>query len=106
MKPNKLSKRLMTLALSMSVSLSSIEVRAADDACTPVVKACDRALADQDRIIDLKTRAITAQDNIIKVQDTHITELEKNSGSSIFKSPLLYVLVGAVVGGYLVGRAK
>lgn len=104
MKLKMLKKRLLIVVVSGSVFLSPIATRA-EDACTPVVKACDRALADQDKIINLKGRAIEAQDNIIKAQDIRITELEKKQ-NSLFSNPLFYVVVGIVAGGVLVGRAK
>lgn len=100
-KSKKLKKRLLIVGLSGSVFLSPIVARAAEDACTPVVKACDKALADQDRVINLKGRVIEAQENIIKAQDVRLTELEKGKGS-IFSNPLLYVVLGMVAGGLLV----
>jgi len=96
-------KKLLLVGTTIIALLLPTGARA-EDACTPVVKACDRALADQDKVINLKTRAIETQQNIIDAQDKRLTKLEE--GQSIFKSPLLYVIVGMVAGGYLVSRAK
>lgn len=104
MKLKTLKKRLLIAALIMSAFLNPTATRA-EDACSPVVKACDRALADQDKVIDLKGKLITAQDNIIKAQDTRIVELEKQN-NNIFKSPMFYVVIGLVVGGFAVSRAR
>jgi hypothetical protein len=81
-----------------------VSIARADD-CAPIVKAADRALQDQDKVISLKTRQIEVQDNIIKAQDTRIAKLESD-GSNIFKSPTFYLVLGLVVGGALVQRAS
>lgn len=101
MKLKKLKTTLLLLVSIMSVLPSPI-VRASE--CTEVVKACDKALADQDKVIDLKTRQIEVQKEIISAQDKRIVELEK--GNNIFSSPWFYLTVGLVVGGFLVGRVK
>ena len=94
-----LKKKLVIAAVIMSALLPNI---ARSDDCAPIVKAADKALADQDRVIDLKTRTITSQDKIISAQDVRITELEK--GTSLFKSPVFYILVGVVAGAFIVRR--
>jgi hypothetical protein len=105
MKQNKLKRSLLIAALIMSVLLPNT-ARSNEDICTPVVEACDRTIGDQGRVIDLKTRVITAQSSVIDSQDKAITALQNTNSNSIFKSPLLYIIVGMVAGGILVGRAK
>jgi len=86
--------------------MTSLQTNTArSDDCAPIVKAADRALQDQDKVISLKTRQIEVQDNIIKAQDSRIAKLE-NDGSNIFKSPTFYLVLGLVVGGALVQRAS
>lgn len=94
----------MIAALSMSVLLAPTAARA-DDACTPVVKACDKALADQDRVIELGRKVEATQSSIIDSQDKQITELNKDK-SGLFSSPWFYLTVGLVVGAYVAGRGR
>lgn len=101
-KQKKLKIALLIVGLSTSVSLPNI---GRSEGCTDVVKACDRALQDSDKVISLKTRQIEAQDNIINAQDTRIKKLEED-GSNILKSPTFYLVLGLVAGGFLMQRAS
>jgi predicted exporter len=105
MRQNKPKSKLLIAALIMSALLPNTARATNDDDCAAVVKAADRALADQDKVIDLKTKQITVQNDIILSQDKHITELEKRD-SNFFKSPWFYLTLGLVVGGYIAGRTK
>lgn len=69
----------------------------AGTSCKDVVKACDKALADQDQVIKHKTYEITEQKKVIAAQDTRIVELEKKN-SSLFRSPWLYLGLGLITG--------
>lgn len=100
----KLKKKLLTLAVIMSVLLPNT-ARTAEDACTPVVNACDKALATQDRVIELGRKVELTQTSIIDAQDKQIQELSKRE-SSLLSSPWLWLSVGLVVGAYAAGRAK
>jgi hypothetical protein len=71
--------------------------------CTDVVKACDKALADQDKVINLKTRQIEVQQDIIAAQDTRIVNLEKEK-SSIFSNPWFYFGVGVLTGAFVIRK--
>lgn len=93
---------LLIAVVTMNVLLPSI---GRSEGCTDVVKACDRALQDADKVINLKTRQIEAQDNIINAQDTRIKKLEED-GSNILKSPTFYLVLGLVAGGFLMQRAS
>lgn len=100
-KRSKLKTGLLIVA-AIGTSLFPITARSNDlDTC---IEKGQKALADQDKVIVLKTRTIEAQDKIIAAQDTQITKLA--DGQSIFKSPLLYTIVGLVVGGFIVARVR
>jgi hypothetical protein len=107
MKSRKKSNRLrnsLLIAVLIGTSLFPITARSSDPLQDCIDKG-QRAIADQDRVINLKGRAIEAQDQIIKAQDVRITELEKKQ-NSIFSNPMFYVVIGVVAGGLLVGRTK
>lgn len=104
MKQNKLKKMLLIVVLIGTSLFPTIARSNEDDAVGQCISKCDKALADQGKVINFKTRTISSQDETIKAQDVRITELEK--GGSIFKSPLLYVVAGMIIGGFLVGRTK
>ncbi len=98
-----LSKNTLIVALLLGMLLPAI-VRAEknnNQYCDEVANTCNKALLDADKVIDLKTKQITLQDKIIAAQDTRIVELEK-SKNSIFNSPILYGILGAVVGALIV----
>lgn len=103
----KYSKKLKTLSVTLLIAASLMTswpshiARASE--CTAIVTACDKALADQDRVINFKTRAIEAQQEIIGAQDTRIRILEEDK-NSIFKSPWLYFGLGVVTGALLLRK--
>ena len=99
---SKLKKMLLIAVLSMSVLQPNI---GRSEGCSEVVKACDKALADADRVINLKTRQIEVYEKITTAQDTRIKKLEED-GSNILKSPTFYLVLGIVVGGALIQRSK
>jgi hypothetical protein len=67
--------------------------------CSDLITAADKAIGQQQRLIDLKTQEIGIQDTIIKAQDTKITELEKKS--NLFSSPVTYIVIGILAGVYI-----
>jgi hypothetical protein len=68
--------------------------------CTAVVQACDKALADQDRVISLKTKEVGVYKEIVAAQDTRIAALEKEKGG-LLRSPWFYFGLGLVAGGFI-----
>lgn len=111
MKSFKLKKTLKTLVIIGTLSQPNILMASSpgDDICAPEVKTCiakcDDALAESNKVVNLKTRAIAAQQSVIDLQDVQIKELA-NKKSNLFDNPMFYVVVGLVVGGYAVGRVK
>jgi len=93
---NKLIVSLCALGL-----LVGPPARGAEGSCQPLIQACDKALADQDRVINLKTRAIEVHQDIILAQDTRIRELEKDK-TGLFSSPWFYFGIGVVAGAFIV----
>jgi len=73
--------------------------------CAAIVKAADRALEEQDKVINLKTRQIESYEKITLAQDTRIKKLEEDN-SNILKSPTFYLVLGIVVGGALIQRSR
>jgi len=67
------------------------------------VQKCDKALADQDKVIELGRKVSATQDAVIAAQDKQITELSKNDGN-IIKSPVFWLVVGVAGGLFLGGR--
>lgn len=86
-------------------ALAPLTARANEEGCcgkiSEVIQSCDKALTDQDRVIDLKTRTIEAQSNTIAALDTRVAGLEKEKGG-LFRSPWLYFGLGIVAGALLV----
>lgn len=74
----------------------------ASDDCKPLIDASDKAIGQQQRLIDLKTQEIAVQDTIVKAQETKITELEKKT--NLFNNPLTYVVLSVALGFYLGSR--
>jgi len=112
----KLRSNLLTLALigsllhpstawSTETTTDSLTNTCEEDLRVCVDK-CDKALADQDKVIELGHKVQATQSDLIALQDKHIADLSKDDGGSILKNPILYLFVGAVVGGFLVGRAR
>jgi len=101
-KQKKPSKALLMLVVSI-ISLQSNIARSED--CAPIVKAADQALAEQDKVINLKTRQIESYEKITLAQDTRIKKLEEDN-SNILKSPTFYLVLGIVVGGALIQRSR
>lgn len=97
-KQSRLNKCLLILLLTMSVSHQSIALAKTDE-CSPVVAACDKALADQQKVIDLKTKTITEQSNVIAIQSKQIFKLE-NKNSGLFASPWFYLTLGILTGAF------
>ena len=88
----------------MSVSLPSTGAVAEAD-CSAVVKACDKALADQDRVIELHKKKDEAYRDLVAAQDTRIKELNDQK-PGFFQKPEIWFAVGLIVGAYVVGRTK
>lgn len=106
MKSLRKQKRLRALLLIAALNTSVLPINTAlseTTECTPIVKACDRALADQDKVIDLKTRQIKVQEEIISAQDVRIMKLEKDK-DSLFSNPWFYFGVGVVTGAVLLRK--
>lgn len=100
----KKSKMQNLLLLILAVNMTNLPRSIAETTeCTPIVKSCDQALKDQDRVIDLKTRQIKVQEEIIAAQDTRITKLEKDK-NSLFSNPWFYFGVGLLSGAILLRR--
>lgn len=99
-KQSGLRKKLLIVVVSMSVLLPHT-ARASE--CTDVVKACDKALQDQDQVINLKTATIKAQSEVIGALDTKVIALEKDK-NSIFNNPWLYFGLGVLTGTFLLRK--
>ena len=102
MKTSKLKRRLLIAAVIGSLLLPS--TAKANDPVKECVAKCDAALADQDKVINLKIRQIDAQKEVIDEQDKRIAQLEKEK-SGLFSSPWFYFGIG-VVAGALIVRGK
>lgn len=83
----------------------SIAISSEPDPVRECVSKCDKALADQDKVLNLKTQTIEAQKSVIDSQDKTITEMKK-ANSGLLASPWFYITIGVLVGGFVVGKAK
>lgn len=116
MRQSKLKKKLLVLVTIGSLLLPSIAKANEDfyiqsmegplvavvsnDTVKECVAKCDTALAAQDKVIDLKTRQIEVQKDIIAAQDVRVTQLEKEKGG-LLRSPWFYFAIGVVAGGLI-----
>lgn len=94
-------KKLSAWLVIAGLLTMSLPGHTATTECTAVVKACDQALQDQDRVINLKTQQIGIYKDIVVAQDTRIAVLEKEKGG-LFRSPWFYFGLGVVAGALIV----
>lgn len=72
----------------------------ADPTCDDVIKSADKALSDKQKQVDIRDLRIANYDTLTTNLNNENTTL-KSQVDAWYRSPYLWILVGAVVGGYL-----
>lgn len=70
-----------------------------------VARQCRQVVQAKDKTIELKDLAITQCEKTTG-DLTHEVEAEKRKADAWYRSPILWSVVGAVAGGYLVSKFK
>lgn len=100
-------------ALLMSIIVNTVAVSsfASNDAvCQERVSACEhvideanKTIAAGEKVINLKTREITAQGELIDLQDKQIQNLSKDKGG-LFSNPWFMLTLGIITGALLIRK--
>lgn len=76
--------------------LTSASARA-ETTCNDVVRSCDKALLDKDKVITLSDLALTQRKDQVEGLNREL-QSEKDRNSAFYRQPWFLVVLGAVVG--------
>lgn len=108
MRKLKTKKRLLYTLTTMLLLLSNISRTLADSTsnstptikCSQVISACQNALDAKDGAIKARDEEIGTQGMLLKSQADALVEKDREL-HSVFRSPYLYLVLGAAAGVYL-----
>lgn len=68
-----------------------------------VIDECNKTVQSADKVINLKTREISTQNELIALQDTQIKDLSKDK-NSLFSNPWFFFALGVVTSAVLIKK--
>lgn len=68
-----------------------------------VIDQCNKTVETGEKVINLKTREVSAQQDLIALQDTQIKDLSSKQ-NSIFSNPWVFFALGVVTSAVLIKK--